>query len=105
MKIRLYTLSAFLYVTLCLNAQIDRSQQPKPGPAPEITLEKPVELTLDNGLKVLIVENHKLPRVSMNLAFDRTPILEGNKAGVSSILGAMLGNGTASITKDDFNEE
>ena len=105
MKIRLYTLSAFLYVTLCLNAQIDRSQQPKPGPAPEITLEKPVELTLDNGLKVLIVENHKLPRVSMNLAFDRTPILEGDKAGVSSILGAMLGNGTASITKDDFNEE
>ena len=105
MKIRLYTLSAFLYVTLCLNAQIDRSQQPKPGPAPKITLEKPVELTLENGLKVLIVENHKLPRVSMNLAFDRTPILEGNKAGVSSILGAMLGNGTASITKDDFNEE
>ena len=105
MKIRLYTLSAFLYVTLCLNAQIDRSQQPKPGPAPKITLEKPVELTLENGLKVLIVENHKLPRVSMNLAFDRTPILEGDKAGVSSILGAMLGNGTASITKDDFNEE
>ena len=105
MKIRLYTLSAFLYVTLCLNAQIDRSQQPKPGPAPKITLEKPVELTLENGLKVLIVENHKLPRVSMNLAFDRTPILEGNNAGVSSILGAMLGNGTASITKDDFNEE
>ena len=105
MKIRLYTLSAFLYVTLCLNAQIDRSQQPKPGPAPKITLDKPLELTLDNGLKVLIVENHKLPRVSMNLAFDRTPILEGDKAGVSSILGAMLGNGTASITKDDFNEE
>ena len=105
MKIRLYTLSAFLYVTLCLNAQIDRSQQPKPGPAPKISLEKPVELTLENGLKVLIVENHKLPRVSMNLAFDRTPILEGDKAGVSSILGAMLGNGTVSITKDDFNEE
>ena len=105
MKIRLYTLTAFLYLSLCLNAQIDRTQQPKPGPAPEITLEKPVEFTLENGLKVLIVENHKLPRVSMNLAFDRTPILEGDKAGVSSILGAMLGNGTASITKDDFNEE
>ena len=94
-----------MYLSLSLSAQIDRSKQPKPGPAPEITLEKPFEFTLENGLKVLIVENHKLPRVSMNLAFDRSPILEGDKAGVTSILGAMLGNGTTSIPKDDFNEE
>ena len=105
MKIKLYTLLAFLYLSLSLTAQIDRTQQPKPGPAPKITLEKPVEFTLDNGLKVLIVENHKLPRVSMNLAFDRTPISEGNMAGITSTLGAMLGNGTVSIPKDDFNEE
>ena len=105
MKIKLYTLLAFLYLSLSLSAQIDRSKQPKPGPAPEITLEKPFEFTLENGLKVLIVENHKLPRVSMNLAFDRNPISEGDKAGVTSILGAMLGNGTTSIPKDDFNEE
>lgn len=105
MKIKLYTLLAFLYLSLSLSAQIDRSKQPKPGPAPEITLEKPFEFTLENGLKVLIVENHKLPRVSMNLAFDRSPISEGDKAGVTSILGAMLGNGTTSIPKDDFNEE
>ena len=105
MKIKLFTLLAFLYLSLSLTAQIDRTQQPKPGPAPKITLEKPVEFTLDNGLKVLIVENHKLPRVSMNLAFDRTPISEGNMAGITSTLGAMLGNGTVSIPKDDFNEE
>ncbi len=105
MKIKLYTLLAFLYLSLSLSAQIDRSKQPEPGPAPEITLEKPFEFTLENGLKVLIVENHKLPRVSMNLAFDRTPISEGDKAGVTTILGAMLGNGTVSIPKDDFNEE
>ena len=105
MKIRFYTLMAFLYLSLSLNAQIDRSKQPEPGPAPEITLEKPFEFTLENGLKVLIVENHKLPRVSMNLAFDRSPISEGDKAGVTTILGAMLGNGTTSIPKDDFNEE
>ena len=105
MKIKLYTLLAFLYLSLSLSAQIDRSKQPKPGPAPEITLEKPFEFTLENGLKVLIVENHKLPRVSMNLAFDRAPISEGANSGVSTILGAMLGNGTVSIPKDDFNEE
>ncbi|MDG1682425.1 MAG: pitrilysin family protein, partial [Flavobacteriaceae bacterium] len=39
------------------------------------------------------------------LRIDGTPILEGEKAGVLSILGEMLGNGTKSIEKDVFNEE
>ncbi len=105
MKTKLYTLLAFLFVTVSITAQIDRSQQPKPGPAPKIALEKPTEYELKNGLKVLIVENHKLPRVSYNLTIDRKPIIEGDKAGVTSLLGSMLGNGTTNISKDDFNEE
>ncbi|EDP72661.1 hypothetical protein FBALC1_16207 [Flavobacteriales bacterium ALC-1] len=87
------------------NAQIDRSKQPKPGPAPKITLEVPGEFELKNGIKVLVVENHKLPRVSYSLRIDNKPITEGKKAGVSSLLGAMLGNGTLNISKDEFNEE
>ena len=86
-------------------AQIDRSQQPEPGPAPKIQLTKPVEFKLENGLTVMVVENNKLPRVSFNLTIDNVPAVEGDKAGVSSILGAMLGNGTTNIAKDDFNEE
>ena len=105
MKTKLYILIAVFFMSLGVNAQIDRSQQPKPGPAPVISLEKPQEFELKNGLKVLVVENHKLPRVSFNLAFDRDPVLEGEKAGVTSLLGAMLANGTTTISKDDFNEE
>ena len=105
MKNRIYILLAFLYVFGGLNAQIDRSQQPQPGPAPIINMQSPVEFILENGLTVLMVENHKLPRVSMSLGFDRTPIIEGEKCGVTSLLGAMLGNGTKTISKDDFNEE
>ena len=86
-------------------AQIDRSKQPEPGPAPKINMERPIEFSLDNGLNVLIVENHKLPRVSISLFFDRTPFLMKEKAGVTSLLGSMLGNGTQTISKDDFNEE
>jgi zinc protease len=37
---------------------------------------------LPNGLKVLVVENHKLPRVSYNLSIDNAPYAEGNKKGV-----------------------
>lgn len=100
-----------IYIVLFLmsfgatNAQIDRSKQPKPGPAPKITLEVPGEFELKNGIKVLVVENHKLPRVSYSLRIDNKPITEGKKAGVSSLLGAMLGNGTLNISKDEFNEE
>ena len=105
MKTKLYIVIAVFFMSLGVNAQIDRSQQPKPGPAPKIALEKPQEFELKNGLKVLVVENHKLPRVSFNLAFDRDPVLEGEKAGVTALLGAMLANGTTTISKDDFNEE
>lgn len=88
-----------------MNAQIDRSQQPKPGPAPKVNIGKPESFTLKNGLKVLIVENHKLPRVRVTLTLDNPPILEGDKMGVKDILSSMMGNGTSKISKDDFNEE
>jgi predicted Zn-dependent peptidase len=78
---------------------------PKGGPAPKIKLEKPKEFKLKNGIKVLVVENNKLPRVNYSFRFDRNPIFEGEKAGVLTLLGSMLGNGTTTISKDEFNEE
>lgn len=79
--------------------------QPKPGPAPSININKPQSFVLKNGLKVLVVENHKLPRVSFNLTLDNPPYAEGTKKGVSDILSSMIGNGTETMTKDAFNEE
>lgn len=102
MKKILY-IAASLFLTITMQAQ-DRPQ-PKPGPAPSINIKKPESFTLKNGLKVLIVENHKLPRVSYTLTMDNTPYAEGNKKGVSSILSAMIGNGTTTTSKDAFNEE
>jgi predicted Zn-dependent peptidase len=105
MKTKLFALITLFLISLSVSAQIDRSKQPKPGPAPKISLEVPGEFQLKNGLTVLVVENHKLPRVSYTLTLDNPPIIEGDKAGVASLLSAMLGNGTTSIPKDDFNEE
>ncbi|MCO4821004.1 MAG: insulinase family protein [Flavobacteriaceae bacterium] len=105
MKFKLYILITFVITSFSVNAQIDRSKQPQPGPAPKINLQKPLEFQLANGLTVMVVENKKLPRVSYQLRIDNVPSLDGDKAGVSSILGAMLGNGTSTISKDDFNDE
>ena len=78
---------------------------PESGPAPEIFFGKPQTFNLDNGLTVMVVENTKLPRASASLSFDNPLIFEGDIAGVSSILAEMVGNGTQSISKEDFIEE
>ncbi len=102
---RVYFTLLVAFLAVSVTAQVDRSKMPESGPAPEINLDEPQRFELNNGLKVLVVENHKLPRVSIQLTLDNPPILEGDKAGVSSLTGALLGNGSTSIPKDEFNEE
>jgi len=92
-------------ITFGASAQIDRSQMPEAGPEPSINLEDPKEYKLKNGITIMVVENNKLPRVSYQLSIDNKPYKEGEKAGVASLLSAMLGNGTTTIPKDEFNEE
>ena len=98
----------FLLVSLIaipLSAQIDRTKVPPSGPAPQINLKEPQSFVLANGIQVMVVENSKLPRVSIQLLIDNPPFAEGEKAGVSALMGSLLGNGSTSISKDDFNEE
>ena len=92
-----------LFLTLIMQAQ-DRTQ-PIPGPAPKINIKKPETFSLPNGLKVLVVENHKLPRVSYSLTIDNTPYAEGNKKGVDDLTSSLIGNGSTKTAKDTFNEE
>ncbi|MFY9241557.1 MAG: pitrilysin family protein [Polaribacter sp.] len=104
MKTKIISLLAILTICFTLNAQVDRTKKPSPGPAPEVKFGKAEKFKLDNGLTIIMVENHKLPRASATLTIDNQPIFEGDKAGVSSMMGSLLGRGTPSITKDAFNE-
>ena len=100
-KIFLYTL---FVLPLAATAQVDRSKAPKPGPAPIIKIGEPATFTLPNGLKVFVVQNTKLPRVSATLTIDREAVLEGNKAGVVSMSGELLRRGTTSMKKAELDE-
>ena len=93
-----------LILTFSIQAQVDRSQ-PKPGPAPKVNIGKPKSFKLSNGLTVLVVENHKLPRVTASLTIDNAPYAEGSKAGLADLTGSLMGSGTSKISKDDYNEE
>ena len=86
-------------------AQIDRTNLPEPGPAPEIKLGEVAEFTLDNGIKVFVVENHKLPRVAFSLVLERDPLVEGEKAGLTGFVGEMITAGTTNRTKEQLDEE
>ena len=94
-----------LIISTSVFSQIDRSKPPKSGPAPVINLGKPSTFTLKNGLKVIVVENKKLPRAYASLDVDNYPDFEGDIKGVSSLVSALMGNGTKNQSKDDFNEE
>lgn len=104
MKNSIILLSSLFFTFTAMQAQNDRPQ-PKPGPSPIVNVGKPQKFTLPNGLKVMVVENHKLPRVSFNLSIDNTPFAEGAKKGVDDLTSDLIGKGTKTISKDAFNEE
>ena len=86
-------------------AQLDRSVKPEPGPAPEIQIGDVESFTLKNGMKVFVVENHKLPRVTFSLLLDNDPVLEGENAGYVSMMGQLLRTGTTSRSKAELDKD
>lgn len=85
--------------------QLDRSVRPKAGAAPELQIKDPQVFTLSNGLKVILSENHKLPTVAVYYNSPSELALEGEKAGTSKMMGELILAGTASRTKDQFDNE
>jgi predicted Zn-dependent peptidase len=98
-------LIAVLFIIGFMNAQkLDRTKPPSPGPAPEIKIGSYESFQLENGLKVFVVENHKLPVVSFNLIIDRDPILEKENAGYVEFAGQLLKTGTKTKSKSQIDE-
>jgi zinc protease len=82
-----------------------RKQAPAPGPAPTIQLGDFTDFKLDNGLHVIVVENHKLPRVSFRLFVDVPVYPDAELAGRADMAGQLLRTGTANMTKAEIDEQ
>lgn len=95
---------ALLVLPLFTAAQVDRSKAPAPLPAPAIKIGKPVIYTLTNGLKVYVVQNSKMPRVSATLTIDNDGLVEGDKTGITSMAGELLRRGTTTLSKEQLDE-
>lgn len=81
-----------------------RKMAPSPAAAREIQLRNYTSFDLANGLKVIVVENHKLPRVSYQLSLNNDALVEGDKAGYTSFAGDLLSKGTKSRSKAQIDE-
>lgn len=101
----IFAFACSLLIFAGASAQIDRTKAPAPGPAPKIQIPTAQSFTLKNGLRVFVVENHKIPKVSYSLFLDIPAQNEGDKAGVSYALGDMLSRGTTTRTKAQIDEE
>ena len=100
----LSTIVSLLLIGGPLLGQVDRSEPPKPGPAPEIEFEEPASFTLDNGLEVIVSENHEMPLVSFQLAVDVDPVKEKDAVGYVSAASNLLRNGTSEREKAEIDE-
>ena len=102
-KTLILSLISFFLVLSSL-AQVDRSQKPQPGPAPEIRLGDFEKFTMPNGLRVIVVENRQVPVVSFQLTLDIDPVMEGDAKGYVDLAGSMLREGTTNRSKQQIDE-
>jgi len=92
-------------MTTAVQAQLDRSKIPPPGPAPAVSFPDYDLLTTSNGMRIIVVRNTELPTITIRLVIDREPVLEKEHAGYVDIAGQLMRSGTATRTKDQLDEE
>ena len=81
-----------------------RSQVPQPGEARSIELGEYQTFEMANGLQVIVVENHKIPRVSYQISLKNDPISEGDKSGYVSMAGSLMSTGTQTKSKVEIDK-
>jgi len=85
---------------------LDRSQPPPLGPSVPLRLPDQHHFTLSNGLRVRLVEYHRLPVVAVDLVVDaggaRDP---ADRPGVASFTAAMVTEGTRTRTATQISDQ
>ncbi len=79
---------------------------PEPGPAPTIKVPTPVEHTLDNGLRVIVVNRAGLPLVSASLAIlSGSEVDPPNLPAAADLTAQMLTHGTLTRSATEIADQ
>jgi zinc protease len=95
-RISIIFLLIYVMTTLTFSQdKLDRTKRPEGKPAPHVQLPAIQKATLKNGLKIWLVEMHKLPYVAFNMVIqagsDQDPVAT---PGLASLTADMLDEGT-----------
>ncbi|GAA4300067.1 pitrilysin family protein [Nibribacter koreensis] len=86
-------------------SKFDRTVEPAYGKSPEISVPAVWETKLDNGMRVLGIENREVPLVQFNMRMKGGLLLENpNKVGVANLLAESLTKGTKNKTTAELEE-
>jgi predicted Zn-dependent peptidase len=77
-------------------ADIDRTKQPAPDPAPAASFPDYRTVTLPNGLKVFVIEDDRKPTVTFRMIIRSGSIADGDKKGSAGFVAGLLNRGTES---------
>ncbi|HEU4749051.1 MAG TPA: pitrilysin family protein, partial [Gemmatimonadaceae bacterium] len=100
-RTRLAALAIALGAATVAQAQV---KPPGPGPLRPYAFPKVDQFTLDNGLKVIVVEKHTLPVVEGRLIIDAGAMREpAAKNGLASLAGRLLSEGAGGLTGAEFS--
>jgi zinc protease len=97
-----------IFMTTQIIAQdtLDRSKPPVAKPPKDVSFPSYFDTTASNGINVLVIENHKIPSVSIRLVFKNGgSFYDGEKPGVSSLTAELLTKGTKNRTATQIAEE
>lgn len=84
----------------------DRSVMPGPGPEPSFALPPIAHRRLSNGMEILVVENHELPVVNLNLVVRTGRSSDpASQPGLASLLAATWDEGTTRRSAEQIAEE
>ncbi|HPF91171.1 MAG TPA: insulinase family protein [Flavobacteriales bacterium] len=96
-------LGGALLLPALMTAQLDRSHPPLSGPAPDVHIGHHSIAELPNGMHLIVVEDHKLPLVSVQVRFDITPVHQAEKAGYVDLFGELLTAGAGKRSKAEID--
>lgn len=104
--ILIITMSNLTNEALAQDDVLDRSKPPLPGPPKDVQFPDYFDTTLPNGINLLVIENNKIPAVSVRLVFkDAGSYHDGDKYGLASITAEMLTKGTKNRSASKISEE
>ncbi|MGB0909769.1 MAG: M16 family metallopeptidase [Nitrospirales bacterium] len=100
------TLGVSLLLSTFSYAQVEHVQQLKYPPLPDLTIPEPTRVVLENGMVVLMMEDHELPLVSVSAKIRTGSRLEPlAQIGLAQLVGkVMRSGGTTELSGDALDD-